>query len=617
MRHSNVKVIIVFAIATILALWLICPFCFAAWDNDKPGDNQSWNTAAGSIRDNWDVLEDALGIDANKIPVNVKAPTYGATGNGTTDDSTAIANAVATGRPVYFPAGTYLTDGFSASSAGQAFFGDSWLDSILLSNSADVMLTITSKDRCIVRDLYFKGGADEDNKVGTKGIEINTSAKCQIHRCRFDYFSSHGIDFATANSGDGVHVISACTFLHPVVGIHFARRAGDSHVINNDIGHSTTAGIDCDAGTVRFISNSIYNNAIGLDVAVGAGVELHRVVVLANNFGDNNIGLNMDGSGGTLLDLCDISHNQFWNNTASNYKGMVLDTVKKSSFSNNNFVLYSDAAMDIDNSNTLIMSNFYFRTCSSHNVELDNSDNCILNNFMFDNPGAVAGNLYLLYKENAPAVCQFTNWQVKTTNSNWYKVTNTGGTQNVYRDIQYQKENGWDTGWYDDTDTVAGVIDIDNTSVKYGFNANNLSTVVIDITNSQIKALAATPKELVAAQGAGSLIEFVSLILLLDYGSEVLAEPSAPDDLAIEYDDGTGPRIITWDTTGFITNNADAMEIINSASVGGGASARTTASSVNKNLVLINTGGEYTGNASNDTAIRVICTYRVHRSLSL
>lgn len=40
-------------------------FCIAAWDNDKPGDNQVWNTAAGSIRDNWDAIEIELGIDLN------------------------------------------------------------------------------------------------------------------------------------------------------------------------------------------------------------------------------------------------------------------------------------------------------------------------------------------------------------------------------------------------------------------------------------------------------------------------------------------------------------------------------------------------------------------------
>lgn len=39
---------------------------FAAWDNDKPADAQSWNTAASSIRANNDALEVELGIDLNE-----------------------------------------------------------------------------------------------------------------------------------------------------------------------------------------------------------------------------------------------------------------------------------------------------------------------------------------------------------------------------------------------------------------------------------------------------------------------------------------------------------------------------------------------------------------------
>jgi hypothetical protein len=143
-----------------------------------------------------------------------------------------------------------------------------------------------------------------------------------------------------------------------------------------------------------------------------------------------------------------------------------------------------------------------------------------------------------------------------------------------------------------------------------GDSTNSMQTLTktVELTNADIKALAATPKELVAAPGADKVIEFVSLVLVLDYGSEVLAEPSAPDDLAVEYDDGTGTQIATWDTTGFITASADTMELVNSADI----AAVATATNANKNLVLINTGGEYTGNASNDSTVTAIVSYRVH-----
>lgn len=141
-------------------------------------------------------------------------------------------------------------------------------------------------------------------------------------------------------------------------------------------------------------------------------------------------------------------------------------------------------------------------------------------------------------------------------------------------------------------------------------------TAMVDINNAEIKALT-TPVELVAAPGAGILIEVVSATLILDYGSNVLSEPSAPDDLALEYDDGSGQQIATWDTTGFITSSADAIEIALGGSVGGGAAAVTAAANVNKNVVLINTGGNYGGNAGNDTVMQVNIVYRIHESLGL
>lgn len=65
-------------LSIVVILILLVSFCFASWDNDKPGDNQTWNTAAGSIRDNWDALEVELGVDlAEAHPYfQASAPAY-------------------------------------------------------------------------------------------------------------------------------------------------------------------------------------------------------------------------------------------------------------------------------------------------------------------------------------------------------------------------------------------------------------------------------------------------------------------------------------------------------------------------------------------------------------
>lgn len=55
------KVHLIVLYATVLTVF--GAFCMGAWDNDLPADNTPWNDAMGQIRDNWDALEAAFGVD--------------------------------------------------------------------------------------------------------------------------------------------------------------------------------------------------------------------------------------------------------------------------------------------------------------------------------------------------------------------------------------------------------------------------------------------------------------------------------------------------------------------------------------------------------------------------
>lgn len=134
-----------------------------------------------------------------------------------------------------------------------------------------------------------------------------------------------------------------------------------------------------------------------------------------------------------------------------------------------------------------------------------------------------------------------------------------------------------------------------------------LMTDTVEITNSQIKGLRAAAKELVAAPGADKMVEFVSAVLILDYGSEVLTE--SVDNLVIQYSTGADLSAAI-EATGFIDAAADTICVVKGIDVVGTAAA---AGVVNKSIVLFNTGdGEYGGNASNDTTMTVKVTYRIH-----
>lgn len=138
--------------------------------------------------------------------------------------------------------------------------------------------------------------------------------------------------------------------------------------------------------------------------------------------------------------------------------------------------------------------------------------------------------------------------------------------------------------------------------------ADVLKVLSVTVTNSQIKGLAASPKTLVAAPGANKSLEFISAILFLNHGTEVLSETA--DNMAIRYQDGSGAIVSeAIEATGFIDQAADTI----TNAIPKKDAIVAAASAVNKALVLDNTGdGEYGGNATEDATLTVHIVYREH-----
>ncbi len=131
-------------------------------------------------------------------------------------------------------------------------------------------------------------------------------------------------------------------------------------------------------------------------------------------------------------------------------------------------------------------------------------------------------------------------------------------------------------------------------------------TDTVELSNVNIKALRATPITLVAAPGAANFIEVISVVLILDYGTNVLTESA--DNLVVEYLSGIDITAAI-ETTGFIDQAADQMALILPSTI----ATMTAANALNDSVQLFNTGdGEFAGNAGNDTTMTVKISYRIH-----
>ena len=125
----------------------------------------------------------------------------------------------------------------------------------------------------------------------------------------------------------------------------------------------------------------------------------------------------------------------------------------------------------------------------------------------------------------------------------------------------------------------------------------------VEITSAELLALAATPITVVAAPGAGKVLEFVSATVILDKGATAYDDAAADGDLAIRFTDGSGVIVsTTLDADTFIDGATDQIRTLKPLTT----DITPVADAV---LVLDNTGAEFTGG---DGVLRVKVAYRVH-----
>lgn len=128
----------------------------------------------------------------------------------------------------------------------------------------------------------------------------------------------------------------------------------------------------------------------------------------------------------------------------------------------------------------------------------------------------------------------------------------------------------------------------------------------VSIGDTALKAIRATPVELVPAPGAGKVLEFLSGIMLFDYTA---AYTETDDNLVVRYENTTGVIVSeTIEATGFVDATADTFTAI-IAKIDP-ITAKTGCE--NKALVMHNSGNGELGGGNAANAMRVKVSYRIH-----
>jgi hypothetical protein len=117
---------------------------------------------------------------------------FGAVGNGVTDDTTAIQNALGTGKNVYLPPGNYLVSnpGLSMVSNGQRMYGESgagWLTIIEWNGtSGNNAITISGLQHCIIESINIRRNPSNSvNLTSGYGVSFaNNAYFCEVRTCK-------------------------------------------------------------------------------------------------------------------------------------------------------------------------------------------------------------------------------------------------------------------------------------------------------------------------------------------------------------------------------------------------------------------------------------------------
>jgi hypothetical protein len=265
----------------------------------------------------------------SKLKDVVSVKDFGAVGDGTTNDTTAIQAAINTGSSLVFPAGTYLCNNLTQSTSFQRFFA---IGHVNLSKNANGVLLTSSGGYVEFNGIQFIGTGYTGDNVNASGNDVrfvNCSSYGTPGRAlkatgsHVQIIGTCGIYATTDSTGTGydieIGVSGSATLYHELIGIYSSQSTGGIKLV--DTGSHTIHGgqfgkLYIATGTSPAGVNG--GKTVGARILGAVTVELANSIFSANQFSTQTITF-VAGTSGHVLDSSNIlSSATIVNNSNSN-----------------------------------------------------------------------------------------------------------------------------------------------------------------------------------------------------------------------------------------------------------------------------------------------------------
>ena len=284
---------------------------------------------------------------------NVK--NYGALGDGTTNDITAITNcfaAASDGDAIYFPTGTYLINSVIAVTKKLKIVG---FGAVIKSNTNQVMVDFQHDD-IGMNGISFLGNVGTTTQIG---VQVNNHYYGTIEGGSFTNIGGSGVYIVTANTIYNSVKINNCNFVGCGIGVQ-SDTQGEYFTVYASNFTTNTIGIQVAGGNHNITSCNINSNSTGIKIVSGTN-NGHGIIA------DCNINHNATGAS-YALDINDDAYGETITGCHIYYGSIHLKNSKGISFD----------ACEIDVVSYLFENSF---SCTVQNSLIDNALSNTINNF--------------------------------------------------------------------------------------------------------------------------------------------------------------------------------------------------------------------------------------------